>query len=64
MDYVKAFEDAFPFEREAEREARMRKLERDKTLEHIRRMRLLFGERAGKRAAKAAARELRNIAKG
>lgn len=62
-----------PIEREAERIARMRRIERTKEMEHVRRMRILFGEDAARKAAKriqtrkraqqkAAIRELRNLA--
>ena len=65
--------DMGPIEREAERIARMRRIERTKEMEHLRRMRILFGEPAARQEAKriqarkrsqqkAAIRELRNLA--
>jgi len=67
--------DMGPIEREAERIARQRRIERAKEAEHLRRMRLLFGDDAARREAKrirnrkrsqerAAIRELRNLARG
>ena len=62
-----------PIEREAERIARMRRIEKQKELDHIRRIRLLYGEKPARMEAKriqrakraqqrAAIRELRNLA--